>query len=169
MVPAWFLRIEVRPVGALFVGVNCLLALGCGSRDIGGDDRCPIGEVACNTGCIVEIDATLESVHAEVLEQSCAAIAQCHRGLALAAEGLAFETVAMARANLIDQPSAQDPTRDLVEPGNPDNSYLMNKLDGVNLANITQRDAPSMPMPLGGKLCEPRLEAVRDWIASGAP
>ena len=148
--------------------IACLVALGAlGCGDDGGS-ACPTGEVECDGVCIAEIDATLASVHPGVIATSCAVSSSCHTSPATQAEGLALDTVALAKANLIDQASTQDPMRDLVEPSDPDNSYLMNKLDGVNLANRTAGGV-SARMPIGALLCEAKLEAVRDWIAAGAP
>jgi hypothetical protein len=55
------------------------------------------------------------------------------------------------------------PSRARVQPGNPDASYLVNKLAGVDLC-AGQR------MPIGGPfLADAELDVVRTWVASGAP
>jgi hypothetical protein len=50
---------------------------------------------------------------------------------------------------------------ELVDPGDPEGSYLMNKLLGVGMCAGTR-------MPRGGKLSEEQLSVVRAWIEAGA-
>ncbi len=64
------------------------------------------------------------------------------------------------------------PTRDLVVPGDPDRSYLMLKLLGshVNLPECAGTPSPcGKKMPASGELRPGELEAIRAWIAEGAP
>jgi hypothetical protein len=76
--------------------------------------------------------------------------------------GLELSSVAVSEANLVDVASTQVPSSFRVVPGESDASYLMNKLLGVDMLPTTQQ------MPIGGMLCEARLEAVRRWINDGA-
>lgn len=57
--------------------------------------------------------------------------------------------------------SAGSPGNTLVIPGDPDNSYLVRKLEGGP-------DIAGDQMPPGGALDAERLQLVRDWIEAGA-
>ncbi len=63
----------------------------------------------------------------------------------------------MALVNVV---SGEDGNFDLVEPLQPDNSYLIHKLEGTGLN-------PSV-MPLGGALPQPTIDIIRQWILAGA-
>lgn len=143
--------------------LSFFMLAGCGSS---GGLNCGIDEVECDGICIPEISPTLSSIQANVFNGSCAVSSACHQGLS-PAEMLDLSSVAVSQANLIDVPSVQDDTRLRVEPGNSLDSYLMNKLDGVNLANAST-GLPSDQMPLTGALCEAKIEVVRAWIEAGA-
>jgi hypothetical protein len=54
---------------------------------------------------------------------------------------------------------------DLVEPGDPDQSFLMRKLDAVSPSSEL-----GAPMPYGYRpLADHEVEVLREWIAKGAP
>ena len=85
----------------------------------------------------------------------------CHTG-ANAPLGLVLNTDATYDL-LVDEPSAQVPTLLRVEPGNPDNSYLIRKLEGGP-------DIAGAQMPRGGPpLSQETIDDVRAWITDGAP
>ena len=111
-------------------------------------------------GCIppepVAIEPTLASIQEHIFTPSCA-VSGCHGGTEpihgwdLSNEQASYETLVYSQSNIV-------PTLNLVEPGDPDNSFLIHKLEGT-------ADTPSMPFGL------PRLEsykiaAVREWISS---
>jgi hypothetical protein len=65
--------------------------------------------------------------------------------------------------NLIDVEAVQM-SKPRVEPNNVENSYIIDKLLGVDIAPGTEQ------MPFGGiPLCDAKIEAVTEWIAIGAP
>jgi hypothetical protein len=65
-------------------------------------------------------------------------------------------------ANLVNVPSQEQPTLMRVKPGDPDNSYLIRKLEGA--ASIT-----GSRMPFGGPfLDQATIDQIRSWIAAGA-
>jgi hypothetical protein len=71
-----------------------------------------------------------------------------------------------AYASIVNVPSQEVPTLDRVEPGNPDASYLVNKIEGTAAAvgGVDTR------MPLGqGPLPQADIDLIRAWIAAGAP
>jgi hypothetical protein len=64
---------------------------------------------------------------------------------------------------LVDVASSQcDPGRKRVTPGQPGQSYLMDKLLGVDLCFGTV-------MPKSGGLPMAQIQSVSDWICAGAP
>jgi len=87
-------------------------------------------------------------------------ICVCHVGAA-APRGLvldAADTIDM----LVNIPSVDVPDLFRVEPGNPDDSYLVRKLEGGP-------DIAGSQMPLGGPpLDQDLIDMVREWILAGA-
>lgn len=87
-------------------------------------------------------------------------ICVCHVGAA-APLGLVLDTAATIDM-LVNIPSAEVPDLFRVEPGNPDDSYLVRKLQGGP-------DIVGSQMPLGGPpLDQDMIDMVREWILAGA-
>lgn len=85
----------------------------------------------------------------------------CHSGV-MPQAGLDLSSAA-SRSALVDQPSGQcAPSRLLVKPGAPEESYLVNKLVGMDLCFGTK-------MPKTGSITADKVQLVRDWIFNGAP
>lgn len=101
--------------------------------------------------------ATLENVQQTVFNPSCA-VSGCHIG-GSAPRGLDLSEGA-ARDNLVGVASEGLPSFKRVDPGNPDGSYLVMKLEGDSRI-VGQR------MPLGRPaLSSEQIALVREWIAS---
>jgi len=96
----------------------------------------------------------------EIQETILVPFCTCHTG-ANPPQGLILNTAA-TYDQLVDEPSVQMPTLLRVEPGNPDNSYLIRKLEGgPNIAGAQ--------MPRGGPpLSQETIDDVRAWITDGA-
>ena len=106
------------------------------------------------------IEPTLESIQANIFNTSCA-ISGCHAG-ANAAMRLDLSEGA-ARANLVGVESREVPDLLRVDPGNPDDSYLVIKIEGTDPRLTGSR------MPLNGQpLSADKIAVVREWIAGGA-
>src|SRR4051812_11319631 len=85
---------------------------------------------------------------------------QCHIG-AGAPHGLRLDA-ANSYALLVNVNADEVPTLKRVNPGNPDQSYLVQKISGT--AAVGGR------MPLGqAPLPQDRIDLIRRWIAAGAP
>jgi len=85
---------------------------------------------------------------------------QCHIG-AGAPQGLRLDA-ANSYALLVNMPSGEVPSLLRVNPGNPNQSYLVQKISGTQ--SVGSR------MPLGqAPLPQDRIDLIRQWIASGAP
>jgi hypothetical protein len=103
------------------------------------------------------LTADLKSIQDNVFTPICT---QCHEGAA-APLGLRLDE-ASAYAMLVNAPSVEVPALNRVTPGDPDNSYLIQKLEG--------RAAVGGQMPLGQPpLPASTIATIRQWIANGAP
>ncbi|HSN51313.1 MAG TPA: Ig-like domain-containing protein [Woeseiaceae bacterium] len=96
-------------------------------------------------------------IQANVFTPDCAT-SGCHAGGNPAA-GLNLEE-ASSYAMLVGIQSSQDPALQRVEAGNPDNSYLVQKLEGT--ASSGQQMAPGAPLP------QAEIDVIRQWITDGA-
>jgi uncharacterized protein (TIGR03118 family) len=105
---------------------------------------------------------TLSQLQAAVFTPKCAG---CHDGSAPAGGALPGSmdlTAGNSHGSLVNVASQEKPALMRVKPGEPDNSYLVHKLEGG--PNIE-----GSRMPLGGPfLDQATIDDVRAWIASGA-
>ena len=135
---------------ALLVGAGCIA--GCAGNGEGLDENGrPIG-----AGGATPLTADLQSIQDHVFTPICA---QCHTG---AAAPLGFRLDQDASyAMLVNTPSSEVPSLRRVAPGDPDNSYIIEKLEG--------RAAVGGQMPLGQPpLPQATIDVIRQWIANGA-
>jgi len=101
---------------------------------------------------------TLDQIQAAVFTPTCAT-SNCHTG-ANPAGGLDLTDAATSHAALFNVASNGDPGILRVAPGLPDDSYLVQKLEGT---------AGGARMPLGGApLDQAEIDAIRLWITNGA-
>ena len=129
---------------------------GCSAGDGAGLDANgrPLGE-----GGNIPLGPTLASLQVNVFDRSCA-VAGCHAG-STAPLGLRLDA-GFSYARLVGQASVESPTQLRVAPGDPDNSYLLQKIEG--------NAAVGGRMPLNQPPLAPEaIAAVRAWIAAGAP
>ena len=106
-----------------------------------------------------EPEATLSRIQTTIFDLSCA-ISGCHVG-ASAPRGLDL-SAGQAHDNLVGISSREKPDLVRVDPGNPDESYLVHKIEG-------RADIVGQPMPLGrSMLSTDEIQLIRDWIADGA-
>lgn len=124
----------------------------------------PLIAIGLLAGCdnadnpVEESGPTLVEVQEQVFDVSCAG---CHKDNE-APEGLVL-TAGSAYSNLVDVPSEQVPSLDRVDPGNPEDSYLLIKVRGGD------RMAPgTFQMPIGQDLSEAQITLLEEWIANGA-
>ena len=128
----------------------CLL-LACGGGDTPNDDTGPDSVAAL----------TFTEIRDDVLVPSCG-ISGCHGtgSGALTIDPLAPDDIYDALVNTIGFSGFT-----LVIPGDPDGSYLIQKLEGA--MGIT---TGPMPVPTALVVTEPKVVAgIRAWIAAGAP
>jgi hypothetical protein len=131
---------------------------------------CPEQQVSCDGTCIDPIVPRADVLQQRVFARSCALSSSCHSGAA-APEELRLGSVDDLFATAVGESSRQAPTWLLIEPGQPQDSYLIRKLRNVELAAQSSSGAPStsMPPPPNAALCEPKIRAIEAWILMGAP
>lgn len=140
-------RLCTHGMVALFLGAALA---GCGGGG-GGDDPAPTPPATPPAN-----QSLFQQVQSTVLTPNCTG---CHVG-AGAPAGLRLDA-ANSFAMLVNVASTQVPTLLRVSPGDPDNSYLVQKIEG--------RAAVGGRMPLGrDPLPQTSIDLVRSWIAAGA-
>jgi hypothetical protein len=137
---------------ALACAVAALVA-GCGGSGKGLDQNGnPIGTGAASGG----LTPDFASIQANIFTPICA---QCHTG-AGAPHGLRFDA-GVSYGLLVGVPSDEVPSVLRVSPGNPNASYIIQKLQGT--AAVGER------MPFGGPyLSQATIDVIKQWITNGA-
>jgi len=100
--------------------------------------------------------ATFTNVQTKVFNLSCNISRSCHIGPSAAGE-LNLEDPAY---QALMRNAIADPTKQLVVPGDPDHSYIMDKMLNRNVNNLF--------MPPTGMIEADRIDLVSRWIAAGA-
>ncbi len=138
-------------VAALVLGA----ITGCAGNGKGLDQNGqPIGSGSSGAA---PLTADFQSIQDNVFTPICTA---CHIG-ASAPQGLQLDA-AHSYNLLVGVPSAEQSSVLRVKPGDPDNSYLVRKLEGA--AGITGEQ-----MPFGGPyLPQATIDVIRQWITDGA-
>jgi hypothetical protein len=148
-----------RPV---FIRVAATLSLasvllaGCAGNGMGLDaNGNPIG---LDSSAPEPLAADFQSIQDNVFTPICT---RCHSG-ANAPEGLQLDQ-GHSYALLVGVPSAEAPGVLRVKPGDPSNSYLIQKLEGAS-------GIVGMQMPFGGPyLPQSTIDFIAQWITNGAP
>jgi hypothetical protein len=130
-----------------------LLIVGCTA---GSGEGLDISGRPLDEGGNVPLAPTLQSLQANLFNPFCIV---CHSG-ANAPLGLRLDA-ANSFINLVAVRSRQNSSILRVAPGNPDQSYLIRKLEGTA--------SEGEQMPLGGPpIPQAKIDFVRQWIADGA-
>ena len=122
-------------------------------------DNC---EYAADFGTPPEDSGATLSGHVQPIFDAACSFAGCHSNTNPA--GDLDLSKGNARDALLDTVSTQVPSIDLVELGNPTNSYLVKKIAGAD-------DIANAPMPPEGyeRLTEEQIAVIKLWISYGAP
>jgi hypothetical protein len=131
-----------------------------------------IGTVACDealsslTGPTPNLEPTFTSIQRDILQATDTsgrlACVNCHNGVNVFAPG--NFTAGNAYASLVGVTSVQKPSLRRVDPGNPESSYILHKLEGRSDI-VGQR----MPRGTGPFLTDGQILVIRRWIELGAP
>lgn len=149
----WMMRAGVRPG---FWGLLLLSAgvAGCSGSGAGLDANGRPSD--SGGGAAGALTADFDSIQSHVFTPICTV---CHAG-AGAPEGLRLDST-NSYSLLVGVPSTEVPAIQRVTPGDPDNSYIIQKLEG--------HAAVGAQMPYGGPyLSADVIAAIRQWISDGA-
>src|SRR5580658_5704745 len=152
MLPASFYRHHCR---ILALGLLCGWLCACSGSGVGLDSNGqPLS--SSSSGGPVPLAATFDAIQANVFTPICSV---CHIG-ATAPEGLMLDA-AHSYNLLVGVPSTEVPTILRVDPGDPTNSYIIQKLEG--------HAAVGGQMPLGETpLPAATIAFIAQWITDGA-
>src|SRR5690349_24349825 len=145
------MMIKRRLIGGLLAAVPLLMS--CGGSGEGLDENGRPGNGSSGS----TLTPDLASIQEHVFTPICTT---CHTG---ASAPLGFRLDADAAfAMLVNAPSAEVPALKRVAPGNPDQSYIIQKMEG--------HAAVGGQMPLGqAPLPQATINVIRQWITNGAP
>jgi hypothetical protein len=141
---------------ACALGAAALMVAGCGGGSGEGLDSNgrPINEGGSGGG---PLEPTFDSIQANIFTPICSV---CHAG-GSAPQGLRLDA-ANSYAMLVNTPSVEVPSLLRVKPGDPDNSYMIQKIEG--------HAAVGARMPFGGPyLDDATIATIRQWVTDGAP
>jgi hypothetical protein len=141
-----------RSWAALWV-IGC--AAGCAGNGEGLNQN---GQPISAGGGNGPITADFQSIQANVFTPICS---KCHIG-AGAPEGLQLDA-AHSYNLLVGVPSLEQPALLRVNPGDPTDSYMVHKIEGLPGIDGGQMPLGETPLP------QATLDAIRQWIANGAP
>ena len=135
------------------IGTLLVFAIACAGSGEGLDEfGNPLGE---GGGGVLE--PTFSSIQANIFTPICI---QCHAG-ASAPLSLSLQA-GFSYDQLVGVPSVEAPELLRVDPGQPDDSYLVMKIEGA--PGITGGRMPLGLSPLSAE----QIAAIRTWIADGA-
>jgi hypothetical protein len=122
---------------------------------------------ACGGSSGPSTPATLATVQKDVFSVSCSISVSCHKG---AGQGMLNLESGMTYAQLVNRSAPEKMDEMLVKPGDPDHSYVMDKVLDRNLPKEPAGTTPAWTsMPPGGPMIDAnQLEELRSWIADGA-
>ncbi|MBI2083060.1 MAG: hypothetical protein HYT76_05780 [Deltaproteobacteria bacterium] len=127
--------------------------LACGG-DEAEDDLTPTDPGTAGGGST--LSATLSSIQTNIFTPTCAT-SGCHSD-GSASAGLIL-TDGNSFSNLVNVTSTEDSSQLRVKPGEPDNSYLVKKIEGNAGTRMPRGSSP---------LSSSETQAIRDWISNGA-
>jgi len=140
--------------GALLL--SAALLSGCGdSTGVAGNSARAADDPPAEEG---PFEPTIEAIQENVFTPTCT---ECHAGN-VPSGNLSLDDAQTSYDNLVDVDSREVSSLKRVSPGDPDNSYLIHKLEG------TQESGAQMPK---GRepLDQETIDVIRQWITDGAP
>ena len=133
-----------------------IFSAGCAGNGKGLDQNGqPLSSGGTSTGAIT---ADFQSIQDNVFTPICS---KCHIG-ASAPEGLQLDAEHSYNL-LVGVPSAEQPSLLRVKPGDPNDSYMVHKIEGLPGIDGGQMPLGETPLP------QTTIDAMRQWITNGAP
>lgn len=152
-------------LAARLLVATCALAAGCAGDGLGLDDNgdVPTGPVASDGGTSGDGGhlVNFRDIQSTIFSPICAS--RCHAG-ATAPKGLQLDA-ANAWNLIVGVKSVEVPALSRVDPGHPENSYLIVKLAPIDV----RRDGERMPRNGPPYLSTAQITMIRRWIQEGAP
>jgi hypothetical protein len=133
--------------------VGC--AAGCAGNGQGLDQN---GQPISAGGANGPITADFQSIQDNVFTPICS---KCHIG-AGAPQGLQLDA-AHSYNLLVGVPSNEQPALLRVKPGDPNDSYMVHKIEGLAGIDGGQMPLGETPLP------QTTIDAIRQWVTNGAP
>ena len=149
------MKASLRLMSASCLAATLMMIPGCGGGSGDGLDSNgrPIGEGADPSGPLLP---NLASIQSHVFTPVCSV---CHAG-GSAPQGLRLDAT-NAYAMLVGVSSSEVPGLKRVKAGDPDNSYLIHKIEGHSAVGVR--------MPYGGPYLDAAtIATIRLWITNGA-
>ena len=141
-----------RPVRSSILPLVLLLLAACGSV------KSPT-EPSEEPGGVTPL--TFSQIQAEIFTPNCAK-AGCH-DVASASAGMVL-AAGVSYGQIVDVRSTENSTLDRIEPGDPERSYMVKKLQGD--PDIT---GARMPLDRPGGLPQEQIDGLIAWVRAGAP
>lgn len=147
----------LKQIVLFLIALSSLCLGGCAGNGQGLDENGnPVG--SGTGGLPVAFEPTFTNIQQNVFGAICT---ECHAG-AGAPEGMRLDAE-NAFANIVNVKSVERPDLFRINPGDPDNSYIIRKLEGGPA--IVGGQMPLNRLPLS----QETINAIRIWIARGAP
>lgn len=155
-------------------GADVASDLGADVTDAGGADVTKTPDVGVDSGAEDVPPTVVPFADVQALFARTCITDACHGRSG--SGGLRLTTAALSHAALVDQPADQVPSVRLVAPGDPDNSYLVMKVEGtmrqrlpMECATAPGRNPCGAQMPqLAAPLTQAERALIRNWILAGA-
>jgi hypothetical protein len=159
-----FLQHKLRAPWLVTAAAFAAALVGCSGNGQGlNSSGLPNGSTPPSTGSggsgsTGTVTADFESIQENVFTPICS---PCHSG-ASAPKGLMLDA-AHSYNLLVGVPSTEEPNLDRVQKGQPDQSYLVLKIEGASGIQGVQMPYMETPLP------QSTINAIRQWITNGAP
>jgi len=146
------------------IALNVASEQACPPCDVDGNGSVTVDEIiaavnAALNGCSMTPPATLDAIQTSIFTPTCAT-QFCHDAQSHVND--LNLTAGMSYSQLVNVPSTVNASLLRVDPGHPENSFLLTKLTGPPPGEGSQ-------MPLsGGPLTNQQIELIRNWILQGA-
>jgi hypothetical protein len=145
-----------RTFASLLVGLACIALVGCDEK---------LSTVA---GPTPNLEPTFASIQTTIFQASDSLgrtpCTQCHTSTGKNPSGGFDLNPDVAYSNMVNAPVREKAGAIRVIPGDPDNSYLLQKIEGA--ASIVGRRMPFNGPPY---LTDGQIKIIRRWIQIGAP
>lgn len=147
---------SISPLRLIVVALTCAAALACDES---------LSQLA---GPTPSLEPTFSSIQKEIFEATDSsgrsACTNCHTNTGRNPSGGLNLNHEVAYDQLVNAPVRQKPGAIRVIPGDPENSYLVKKLEGT--PDITGRRMPFNGPPY---LTDGQITIIKRWISNGAP